>query len=80
MFACLCVEPSPSEELARSIVSWCLEQISYYKAPGYISFVDALPLTATQKIQRGELKAEANRLLNDPATICTVDMKTRQTA
>ena len=27
-----------------------------YKAPGYIAFVSELPLTSTQKIQRGELR------------------------
>lgn len=80
VFACISVHHSPGEQLARDIVDWCLTQISYYKAPGYIAFVDALPLTSTQKIQRGELKAEAQRLLKEPATICTVDMKRRQTA
>ena len=77
-----CSEPltGSREQLAREIVSWCLEQISYYKAPGYIAFVDALPLTSTQKIQRGELKAIAQKLINDPDTFCTTDMKKRQTA
>ena len=30
-----------------------LQQLAYYKAPGYVAFVDALPLTASQKVQRG---------------------------
>jgi acyl-coenzyme A synthetase/AMP-(fatty) acid ligase len=42
--------------LALEIVGWCLGQLAYYKAPGYVAFVDALPLTSTQKIQRRELK------------------------
>jgi len=41
---------------AEEIVRWCLEQMAYYKAPGWIGFVDQLPLTATEKIQRGGLK------------------------
>ncbi len=41
---------------AEDIVRWCLEQMAYYKAPGWIGFVDQLPLTATEKIQRGGLK------------------------
>ena len=31
-------------------------RLAYYKAPGYVAFVSALPLTSTQKIQRGALK------------------------
>lgn len=42
--------------LAREITEWCLTQLAYYKAPGFIAFVEALPLTATQKLQRGVLK------------------------
>lgn len=42
--------------MAEEIVRWCLEQMAYYKAPGWIGFVDQLPLTATEKIQRGGLK------------------------
>lgn len=67
VFACL-VASDPSLALAEEIASWCQEQMAYYKAPAYIAFVDALPLTGTQKIQRGELKALAARLLDDPGT------------
>jgi acyl-CoA synthetase (AMP-forming)/AMP-acid ligase II len=44
----------------------CLERLAYYKAPGYVAFVDALPLTPTQKVQRGELKALAHALPGRP--------------
>lgn len=77
VFACLTVQ-KPSPEAANRITRWALGQMAYYKVPGYIAFVDALPLTATQKIQRGELKALANKLLDDPATINTTHLKKRQ--
>ncbi len=77
VFVCLVVEGDRSEDRARSIVSWCLEQMAYYKAPGYVAFVDQLPLTATQKIQRGVLKAEVKRLLDDNAAFDTRAMKKR---
>ena len=48
--------------LAARIVQHALERLAYYKAPGYVAFVEALPLTASQKIQRGELKAMAQTL------------------
>ncbi|MBU0643811.1 MAG: AMP-binding protein, partial [Alphaproteobacteria bacterium] len=41
---------------AQEIVTWALDQMAYYKVPGWICFVDELPLTATQKILRGQLK------------------------
>ena len=37
-------------------------QLAYYKAPGYVAFVDALPLTPSQKIQRGQLRELAHAL------------------
>jgi acyl-CoA synthetase (AMP-forming)/AMP-acid ligase II len=45
-----------TKETAIELVEYCLEKLSYYKVPGYIIFVDALPVTSTQKIQRGELR------------------------
>jgi acyl-coenzyme A synthetase/AMP-(fatty) acid ligase len=42
--------------LARDILSFCTDRLAYYKAPGYIAFIDALPLTPTEKIQRAKLK------------------------
>ncbi len=83
VFACMQVNNpinGPGEELAIEITKWCLTQMAYYKAPGHIAFVDGLPLTATQKIQRAELKKQAAELLNDPATINTVKLKKRRAA
>ena len=32
----------------------CLERLAYYKAPGYLLFLDTLPVTSTQKVREGE--------------------------
>ena len=56
VFACIVTSADPTEALARDIASWCVERLAYYKAPGFIVFVTELPLTATQKVQRGELR------------------------
>ncbi|WP_299861300.1 AMP-binding protein [uncultured Hoeflea sp.] len=80
VFACLKVDGTPGDELAREIVGWCLTQLAYYKAPGYIAFVEGLPLTSTQKIQRRELKALAHSLVDDGATVDTRSMKKRAAA
>jgi acyl-coenzyme A synthetase/AMP-(fatty) acid ligase len=62
---------------AREIVAWCLTRLAYYKAPGYIAFVDAVPLTSTNKIQRGALKSLAAGLVADPGCIDTRALKKR---
>ncbi|WP_166418701.1 AMP-binding protein [Cochlodiniinecator piscidefendens] len=41
---------------AEQIVKWALDQMAYYKVPGWIAFATDLPLTATQKVLRGQLK------------------------
>jgi acyl-coenzyme A synthetase/AMP-(fatty) acid ligase len=77
VFACLSVADGSAEK-AQEIVRWALGQMAYYKVPGYIAFVDGLPLTATQKIQRGDLKRIAAELLDDPATVTLTHLKKRQ--
>ncbi len=79
VLACLTVA-SPGPEKARQIVTWALGQMAYYKVPGHVAFVDALPLTSTQKIQRAALKTLAASLVNDPATVDTTALKKRQPA
>ncbi|HRP97435.1 MAG TPA: AMP-binding protein [Rhodocyclaceae bacterium] len=65
------------ERAAAELVAWCLSQLAYYKAPGHVAFVDALPLTATNKIQRGELKGLAAALVDGGAAIDTRALKKR---
>ena len=42
-------------ETALSIQDWCLERLAYFKAPGHVAFLDALPTTATNKVQKAKL-------------------------
>lgn len=82
VFACIVPKDTGADlaVLAREITEWCLTQLAYYKAPGFIAFVEALPLTATQKLQRGVLKTLAAELLDDPATQDLRGMKKRTAA
>ncbi len=64
-------------ETAAAIVRAALQDLSYFKVPGWIAFVDALPLTASQKIARGELKAMAQRLLQAQGCVDTRGLKRR---
>ena len=47
----------------------CAERLAYHKVPGHIAFVDAIPVTATQKLQRGSIKAIAAAAVGAPGTI-----------
>ncbi len=80
VFACIIPRPdAPADRaaLARDIVSFCLTRLAYYKAPGYIAFVESLPLTSTQKIQRGALKEIVASLSSHADTVNTCAMKKR---
>jgi acyl-CoA synthetase (AMP-forming)/AMP-acid ligase II len=44
-----------SKETAISIQDWCLERLAYFKAPGYVAFLDELPVTSTNKVQKAKL-------------------------
>ena len=65
-------------QIAAGIVRHAFEQLAYYKAPGYVAFVDALPLTPSQKIQRGQLRDMAQSLPAQPHCVDTRAMKKRQ--
>ncbi|VTU40803.1 putative sulfoacetate--CoA ligase [Variovorax sp. PBS-H4] len=71
------VDASERHHIAGSIVEHALAQLAYYKAPGYVAFVDALPLTASQKIQRGQLRELAQALPGQPHCVDTRAMKKR---
>ena len=36
-------------------MAWCLEKLAYYKAPGWIRFVEEHPMTGSNKIAKGAL-------------------------
>ena len=72
------VDAASPSQIAASIVAHALAQLAYYKAPGYVAFVDALPLTASQKIQRGRLRELARTLPGQDHCVDTRAMKKRQ--
>jgi acyl-CoA synthetase (AMP-forming)/AMP-acid ligase II len=56
VMACVVLkDASRTRETAVSIQDWCLERLSYFKAPGHVAFLDALPTTATNKVQKAKL-------------------------
>jgi acyl-CoA synthetase (AMP-forming)/AMP-acid ligase II/acetyl-CoA acetyltransferase len=49
---------------SRAIFDFAMANLIYFKAPGYIAFVDAIPMTATEKVKRADVKALARDLLS----------------
>lgn len=50
------VEGTGDEDLAKEIARSCLRTLQYFKVPGYLAFVESLPTTSSQKLQRGEIR------------------------
>ncbi len=83
VFACLQLSSplngaAEREAAAVKLVRWCLERMAYFKAPGYVAFVDKLPVTSTQKIHRRALKELAAELLSQQQCVDTRSLKKRQ--
>ncbi len=71
VFALIVPREAPRDPTARAedIARACAERLAYHKVPGYIAFVDAIPVTPTQKLQRGAIKALAAAAVGAPGTI-----------
>jgi len=65
-------------ELGEALQSWCLEKLAYFKAPGWILFVDALPTTGTQKIQKSQIFPRGEDPRRRPSVLDLREGKTRQ--
>jgi crotonobetaine/carnitine-CoA ligase len=54
-----CVVPMPrvvaDRALADALQAWALERLAYFKAPGWVLFLDRLPTTGTQKVQKTQI-------------------------
>jgi acyl-CoA synthetase (AMP-forming)/AMP-acid ligase II len=54
VMACV-ISRERTRENAISIQDWCLERLAYFKAPGIVAFIDELPVTSTNKVQKAKL-------------------------
>ncbi|MCC5970283.1 MAG: AMP-binding protein [Pararhodobacter sp.] len=55
--------PADPQALAGPLLARLADKLSYHKLPGYLLVVDELPLSSTQKLQRGQLKSDAQSAL-----------------
>jgi acyl-CoA synthetase (AMP-forming)/AMP-acid ligase II len=66
VLACIVPAPghAPDRATAESIMDWSLRHLAYFKAPGWLLFMDKLPTTSTQKLQKSSIFAKGE----DPRT------------
>jgi acyl-CoA synthetase (AMP-forming)/AMP-acid ligase II len=71
VFALVLPRPDASADraAAEAIIRAAAERLSYHKLPGWIAFVEAIPVTATQKLRRGEIREAARRLMESGAAL-----------
>ncbi len=62
VFACVVVNAGAQAgaELAEALVRFSLERLAYFKVPGWVAFVDALPTTYSQKLRKGAIFGDAD--------------------
>lgn len=80
VFACIRLKSGSADSgdaraLAEELVRHCLKRLAYFKAPGYVAFVDALPHTTTEKLDRAALKSLAADLLDRADCVDTRKLK-----
>lgn len=74
VMACVVLNDGESSDAAtaESIVADCLGRLAYYKAPGWVLFLDEIPTTATNKIK----KTTIQEMGGDPRALPTAhDMR-----
>ncbi len=51
-----------SDVTAKDLEAWCRERLAAIKVPRYVAFVDSLPLTPTQRVQKFQLRGDPTLL------------------
>ncbi len=76
VFACIVLADGAATESAADILfAHCNAELAYFKTPGWILFVETLPTTGTQKIQKHQIFADGR----DPCKVeGVVDLRARK--
>ncbi len=79
VMACVVVMPAAARDVAAAegLVRFCLDRLAYYKAPGWVLFVDALPTTGTQKVQKAQIFPPGSDPRRQPGAIDLRALKRR---
>ncbi len=76
VFACVVLaDESAKHHAAEILFAHCNAELAYYKTPGWMLFVDTLPTTGTQKIQKHQIFTDGR----DPCTSDgVIDLRARK--
>ncbi|MGI9275154.1 MAG: FadD3 family acyl-CoA ligase [Endozoicomonas sp.] len=56
--------PAPGIALSREdVVEWCRKEMANYKVPRHVAFVESLPLNASGKVMKFQLREQAMKLI-----------------
>jgi crotonobetaine/carnitine-CoA ligase len=77
VLACVVPMPGvpPDAALADALFDQCNARLAYFKAPGWVLFVDSLPTTGTQKVQKTQIFKSGEDPRKRPGII---DMRARK--
>mgnify|MGYP002632476537 CR=1 FL=1 len=80
IMACIVLMPNAeaTTEMATSICERAQGRLIRYKLPGWISFVDEIPVTSTQKVQKGSIFPDGVDPREDPRTVDTRHLKLKK--
>ena len=76
VFACIVLaDASARQTAAETLFAHCNAELAYFKTPGWMLFVETLPTTGTQKIQKHQIFADGR----DPCTSDgVIDLRARK--
>jgi acyl-CoA synthetase (AMP-forming)/AMP-acid ligase II len=79
VLACVVLSPGTeaSAALARTLFEHCNQRMAYFKPPGWVMFVDDLPKTGSQKIQKHRIFESGTDPLQAPGMIDLRALKRR---
>ena len=79
VLACIVPMPGakPDAALAQALFEQCNARLAYFKAPGWVLFLDKLPTTGTQKVQKTQIFTPGEDPRRRPGIIDLRDKKRR---
>lgn len=80
VMACVVPMPgvAPGPALAGRLFEWSMDRLAYFKAPGWILFVERLPTTGTQKVQKTQIFPRGEDPRRRPGAIDLRERKRRR--
>jgi acyl-CoA synthetase (AMP-forming)/AMP-acid ligase II len=64
--------------LGERLQAWCLSHLAYFKAPGWVLFLESLPTTGTQKVQKTQIFPRGDDPRRRPGVLDLRDTKKRR--